>query len=115
MEISAVYLLNRLGYRIVEVFRHWYLNGFLKISHWSLNFLERLDRLFALRVTIKHWFQPLYQDYSVIGYVWGFIFRTLRIVSGLAAYGFFIAVFAGIFTAWSAVPIYVLYQIIINL
>lgn len=115
MEVSLVYLITHLGRRISDFFRHWYLDGFLKATHWFLNFLERLDRIFALRITAKNWFQPLFQDYTLIGYLWGFVFRTVRIAVGLLIYAFFAIIFAGLFLLWAALPLYSMYQIITNL
>jgi len=80
-----------------------------------LGFLEELDKFVALRITAKNWFKPLYQDYSIIGYLWGFIFRTIRILIGLAIYLFLFFVSIGIFILWAFIPVYVIYQIFINL
>src|SRR3989344_8781183 len=107
--ISLVYLLKHLGRRVLDFFRHWYIDGFLKISDLALAALERLDRSFALRITAKNWLQPLYQDYSFIGYLWGFIFRTIRIFAGLAVYAFVLAAAIGLFLLWAALPIWVIY------
>lgn len=112
--LSLVYLLTHLGRRVLDFFRHWYYHGFLRATHWSYNFLERLDRFFALRITAKNWFQPLYQDYTFIGYLWGFVFRTTRILAALTVYGFFIAISFCLFLLWAAIPIFVIYQIIKN-
>jgi len=113
--VSLVYLLTHLGRRILDFFRHWYYHGFLRAIHWSYNILERLDKIFALRITAKNWFQPLYQDYSFIGYLWGFVFRTVRIFLALIVYGIFALAAFGIFILWFLIPIYVIYQIFINL
>lgn len=110
--ISLIYILTHLGRRVLDFFRHWYWHGFLLATHWFYNFLERLDRVFALRITIKNWLQPLYQDYTVIGYAWGFIFRTARIILGLAVYAGFILLAIALFLVWSAIPPYVVYKII---
>ena len=110
-----VYLFAHLGRRVLDFFRHWYFYGFLRATHWAYNFLERLDRIFALRITAKNWLQPLYQDYSFIGYLWGFIFRTVRILAALLVYGFFAAFSFGLFILWALIPPYVIYKILINL
>lgn len=111
---SAAYLLRRLLARILDFFRHWYVDGFLKASDWSLRALERLDRIFAIRITLKNWLQPLYQDYSLIGYLWGFIFRSMRIFAGLSVYLSFLLLSVCIFLLWALLPIYAIYQIFAN-
>ena len=110
--VSLIYILTRFGKRILDFFRHWYVDGFLKASDLSLGVLEQLDRIFAIRITAKNWFQPLYQDYSIIGYLWGFIFRTIRILAALLVYGIFVAASFGLFLLWALIPIYAIYQII---
>ena len=113
--LSLVYLLTHFGRRVLDFFRHWYIDGFFRAVHWTLNGLERLDRSFALRITAKNWLQPLYQDYSIIGYLWGFVFRTGRILAALLVYAFFLALSAALFLLWASIPLFVVYQIIINL
>lgn len=112
--LSLVYLLTHLGRRILDFFRHWYLDGFLWATNLTLNILERLDHFFALRITAKNWFQPLYQDYTVIGYIWGFIFRTLRILAGAAIYAAAAVLAIAAFLFWAIVPLLIIYEIILN-
>jgi hypothetical protein len=113
--LSVVYIFTRLGMRLLDFFRHWYVDGFFKAVHLTLNFLERMDHRFALRITFKNWLQPLYQDYSFIGYLWGFVFRTIRILVGLVVYMLFVAFALGLFAIWAAIPLYVIYQVVFNL
>ena|SRR3989344_5796052 len=113
--ISLFYLLNHLAKRVLDFFRHWYADGFIRASDWTLSGLEQLDRRFAVRITVKNWFQPLYQDFTVIGYIWGFIFRTIRILVGLSVYSVFILSAIALFALWSAMPLFVIYKIIISL
>lgn len=115
LDISLVYIITHLSRRVVDFFRHWYVDGFLRSVDWTLSILERLDKRFAIRITAKNWLQPLYQDYSIIGYIWGFIFRTIRIFVGLAVYLAFILTATLLFLGWAAFPIFVIYQIIANL
>ncbi len=114
-DISLVYLLNQLLRHIVDFIRHWYVDGFFQAVDWTLDILERLDRRFALRITVKYWFQPLYQDYTLIGFAWGFIFRTVRIVIAVVVYLILIVCALALFLAWAAIPLGVLYKIFTNL
>jgi len=115
MGISLIYLLNQAGYRVLEFFRHWYVGGFLTASHLSLNVLERFDRIFAFKITLKNLFQPLYQDYSVIGYLWGFVFRSFRLIAGSIVYGALVLISVTLYLIWVAIPIYIIYNILINI
>ncbi len=112
--LSLVYILTNLGRRVLDFFWHWYVDGFLRASDWSLQALERLDKIFALRITFKNLFQPLYQDYTLIGYMWGFIFRSLRLFIGSVLYLSFFILSVVLFLIWALIPIYTLYQIFAN-
>ena len=110
-EISPIYLLRHAGYRVVEFFRHWYIHGFLRAGDWTIGILERLDKWFALRITFKNIFKPLYQDYSFIGYGWVFIFRSGRPLAGGIIYLVFIFAAIALYVAWAVFPIYALVKI----
>ncbi|MDO8467036.1 MAG: hypothetical protein Q7S83_02740 [bacterium] len=107
MSFSLVYLAHQFLYRIYEFLRHWYVGGFLTITHRTLAVLENLDQTLALWVTFKYIFRPLYQDYSVIGYVLGFIFRITRLFMGGLVYLIIVAVAMVIYLAWAGLPIYI--------
>lgn len=114
-DISLVYLLNYFSRRVRDFFRHWYASGFLKAVDWTLHIFEGMDRRFAIRITAKNWLQPLYQDYTIIGYIWGFIFRTIRIAVGLIVYTVVLAAAVSLFLTWASLPLLVVYKIFSNL
>ena len=63
-----------------------------------------MDRSLAFRVTLKHIFEPLYKDYTVIGRIVGFVFRFFRLVIGLVAYAVFGCLFLSFYLAWVLLP-----------
>lgn len=79
------------------------------LTHSGLNIFERLDRSLALRVTLHHIFEPLYQDRSVIGYVLGFIFRIIRVIVAFLVYGVIAIIFIAAYIIWAAYPLYLIY------
>lgn len=112
MTSILVYLGNRFFYRFREFLRHWYKDGFFFFSRRLINFLERLDRYFALKVTLRYLFQPLYQNYTFIGYVLGFIFRGIRV--GLAGFIYFLIILVWLvfYLFWAFIPLGIIYKII---
>ncbi len=108
MSFSIVYLVNRLFYRVYFFFEHWYWGGLRFFVRTTVNALESLDRYFALRVTFRYWLRPLYQDYSAIGYVLGFIFRTGRLFAGSLVYLIVISIGIAAYLFWSAFPAYII-------
>ncbi len=112
MASALVYLGNRFFYRIGEFVRHWYKDGFYFFFRRLIDLLERLDRYFALRVTFRYLFQPLYQNYTFVGYVLGFIFRGVRLAAGGFVYLCVILVWAGLYLGWAAIPIFIIVKIL---
>lgn len=110
MSFSVVYLVQRFFYRIYEFIRHWYGDGFLWFVRHTINFLESLDRFFALRVTLRYWFKPLYQDYTAIGYILGFFFRSGRLIFGGLIYLAVAIAALALYLIWALVPAYILYK-----
>ncbi|MDP3947111.1 MAG: hypothetical protein Q8Q41_00250 [bacterium] len=114
MNFALVYIGWRTLHRFAEFFRHWYVVSFYLIGRYLISFLERLDRTLAFRITLKYLFQPLYQDYTVIGYILGFIFRSFRLVVGGAIYAVVILVALGLYLAWLLIPVYIISRIVLG-
>lgn len=101
------YIFDSFFNEIFDFFRHWYKNGFIRISQTAVSVLNFLDRYLAVRVSLNNLLRPLYQDRSVIGYSLGFIFRLIRIVLGAIIYLAVILAFSAVYLIWAAFPIYV--------
>ena len=112
--ISIVYILNRYLFRIYYFLYHWYVRGFRKIANWAINFLEKLDYSFALRINLKNIFQPLFQDYSIAGHVLGFISRGIRIIVASIVYAVFMVFSLMLYLTWATIPVFAIYKVIIN-
>lgn len=112
--MSVVYILNRYLFRIYYFLYHWYVRGFRRVSNRAMNYLEKLDYKFALRINLKNIFQPLFQDYSVMGHVLGFVSRSIRIVVASIVYAVFIVFCLALYLAWAAIPAFAIYKIMIN-
>lgn len=106
--MTAGYLLKQLVAWVTDFFRHWYVEGAFFISKALMATLSGLDRVLALRVNVKNIFRPMYQDNSFIGYAFGFIFRSARIIIALTAYIFVSAVFLSVYLIWAAIPPYLI-------
>ena len=109
MDFSLVYLVERFFYRIFDFFHHWYDDGTRSFGRSFINTLTKVDQSIALKVTLRHFFEPLYKDYSIIGRIMGVIFRSARVVIGVAVYLFLLSLFLFIYLAWLATPILILY------
>lgn len=109
---AFIYLITRFFSRIRMFLKHWYFDSYKKTFHLLVNFLEYLDKFFAIEINFRHIFEPLYRDRSVMGYVIGFLFRTIRIILALIIYlaVVFVAIF--LYLIWLAIPPFAIYKII---
>ena len=101
---AVIYLFHRFFFRLADFFHHWYLDAIRYFIHWFISFLERLDRFFAIRITLRHFSEPLWKDYSIIGRVMGPLFRFARILTGGAVYAVCTLLFLAACVAWILFP-----------
>lgn len=90
------------------------MHGSRKIAHYFISTLEEMDRSLAVKVTLKHFFEPLYKDYTIIGRILGVFFRSGRVLIGGVIYILFSVVALAIYLAWLLIPIVVLVGFFIN-
>ena len=104
MAFAPAYLIQRFAYRIIDFFHHWYVDGSRAIANKFMLTIEAADQSFAVKITLRHFFEPLYKDYSVIGRILGVIFRTGRIIVGGAVYLLISIAFAVFYVIWVGIP-----------
>ncbi|MBI2278797.1 MAG: hypothetical protein HYU81_01900 [Candidatus Brennerbacteria bacterium] len=104
MTAVFVYIIRRLRYRIAEFFRHWYVKSVRMYFNFILDCLARLDYVLAWRITARHLFEPLYKDYSFVGYVLGFVFRSVRLLVAGMVYAALFGVALGSYFVWLLIP-----------
>ncbi len=106
------YLACQAAYRIRQFLLHWYVHSYFIFGGRALKTLERLDQVFALKVTWRYFGQPLFKDFTYIGYFLGLIFRASRILVGVVIYSLVACIFTAGFIIWSLTPVYLLLGII---
>ena len=109
MDFAPVYLIQRFFYHLVNFFHHWYVDGSRNIGHRFVTTLEGTDQTLAIRITVRHFFEPLYRDYTIIGRILGVIFRTGRILIGGVIYALITLIFLLFYLAWIATPVLILF------
>jgi hypothetical protein len=115
MDFSVVYLARRFIYRFVDFFHHWYVDGSYAIGRHFMSTLTAADESFAVAITLRHFFEPLYKDYSVIGRILGIVFRSVRVVIGGVCYLILAAVFVLVYLIWLAIPAIIIFYVAKNL
>ena len=105
MTFAPIYIVYRLFYVIGLFLRHWYIDSFYVSAKYARSLFLRMDRVIAARVTLINFFQPLYQDYTILGYIYGFIFRSLRLLIGATIYIILGALAILLFGTWLLIPV----------
>ncbi len=109
MDFSVVYLARRFFYRFLDFFHHWYVDGSRAIGRRFMKTLTAADRSLAVAITLRHFFEPLYKDYSVIGRLLGIVFRSVRVAIGAVCYLFLAIVFMILYLIWLAIPAVIIF------
>ncbi len=112
MPLFLNYIFNRFIYRVLDFFRHWYINSFYIYTYRVISFLRKIDKRLAIVITWRYLFQPLYQDRTFIGYFLGFLFRIGRLVFAALVYFLIIAVAILFYLVWLAIPVFLAFKII---
>jgi len=98
-----VYILKTIGLKIVLFLKHWYIDGFWFAYKNYMFVMRMLDREWALFVTVKHLFKPLYQDYSFAGYFIGIGFRIVRSIMAFFIYLVITVIFIFLYLVWCGI------------
>src|ERR1700722_15603383 len=112
MDFAPIYLVQRFFYHIGDFFHHWYVDGSRAIGNKFMVTLTAADQAFAIKITLRHFFEPLYKDYSVIGRILGIVFRTGRILVGGVVYLLISIAFAIVYLVWLAIPAGLLWYVV---
>ena len=91
----------------INFFDFWWKSSFL---WWKEKFgkaMFRMERTFAVKINFFNIFRPLYQDYTFIGYTFGFILRATRVIVGSLIYLIIFILFAGLYLVWALLPFWI--------
>lgn len=106
--ILPFYLVSLFLHQLRLFFQRWYVGSFRAYGSCLLRLFHNLERVFALRLTFRNWFLPLYQDYTLLGYAFGFIFRSLRIGVAILIYLILAVIALSFYVVWLLLPLYFL-------
>ena len=92
----------------------WYSKGFLKVLKGSADFIKDIEQTFGFMIWVKNLFVPMFGQKDIAGRLISFFLRLVQIIfRGIALLIFILLVFIFIII-WLILPIFVIYQILIN-
>ncbi|MDD4761445.1 MAG: hypothetical protein PHZ25_00235 [Candidatus Pacebacteria bacterium] len=103
-----VFIIQSFFLRFFLFFKHWYYDGFFFSIRKIISILTFFDSFFALKITALNLFQPLFQDYSIIGRLISFPFRIILLFSGFLLYITIISCAIFLFLLWSSFPLLII-------
>jgi len=107
-----IYIFKTIFQKIWYFLWHWYVGGFGFVYRYFMFVMRSLDREWALFVTIRYLFKPLYQDYSFAGYFFGIGFRLGRAILGSIIYFIITVVFIFIYLVWCGIIPFLIFKIL---
>ncbi len=108
-----VYLGERCLFRIADFLRHWYWESARVYFNFVLDQFHNLDRFLAFRITLRHLFEPLYGDYSLVGRLLGFPLRIMRLAVAGLTYLILGGAAGALYLAWLILPFYLTARIFV--
>lgn len=112
--ITAVlyYCITRLKRGFFGFFEGWYKDGTSFFIAFFFSVIKRIDRVLALKITIRYFFTPLYNDRTFLGYILGVVLRSGRILVAVPIYLFVTIGMLSLTLVWMLVPIFFVYKIV---
>ncbi|MDO8592758.1 MAG: hypothetical protein Q7R92_03235 [bacterium] len=93
----------------------WYWRGFFNLLISLKNFLVDKQRSLALLVWLKNIFRPMYGQFDWQGMLVSFFMRLAQIIFRSLALLFWLIAAAGVALAWLILPLFAVYEIILQL
>lgn len=113
-DIGAIfhYFIIRIERSFIGFLRNWYEGGFYAFMKFLFFAMERVDKVFALRITMRYFFTPLYNDRTILGYILGVLLRSCRILISLPIYGGVGFIILILMFVWMILPVFIGYHVI---
>jgi len=93
----------------------WYTKGLLQSFTWAVGVVTYSEKVLGLGVWVKNWFRPMYRQTDLTGRLISFFMRTVNILAKSVAMIFVIAFAVLVFLWWLILPLFIFYEIYINL
>ena len=112
-QFALVYLVHRVFVFIGNFIHHWYIDGSRFFFTTAQSIFLQVERTFAVSTTLGHFFEPLYQDYSIVGIIIGPLFRLGRVLTGIVVYILLGVPYLCLYLVWIGAPIGLFFYIFI--
>lgn len=108
---------DRLGNWFIMLMFFWLIDGPRRYWKKVFGLILGFEDTWATFITLRYFFRPLYQDYTIIGRIIGPFFRLFRIIIGIMAHLFLLTVsffiFLGLCLVFWGAPLFFLINLFI--
>lgn|SRR3989338_5270352 len=108
-------VISELFWDIIKFPLWWYSRGFVKLILKLKNLLRDKERSLSFFVWLKNIFRPMYGQNDVAGFLISFIVRSFQVVFRGAILLFWSMIAISIALIWLVLPLFVIYQLILQL
>jgi hypothetical protein len=77
--------------------------------------MRRIDTVFALKITVRNFFVPLYNDRTILGYILGVVLRSARVIVSVPIYVGVWMICVGCALVWMSIPPFLIYKMIVSI
>mgnify|MGYP001604042776 CR=1 FL=1 len=112
MSSALGYLAQRFFHNIWVFLYDWLVGGFWAILRMTKGIILGLDRHLAFVITLRHFFEPIFGDFELLGRILGFFFRTLRVMVALLVYSLVVLFAVIAYSLWLLLPFGLFYLVL---
>lgn len=111
----SIKITSELFWDIVKFPLWWYSRGLLKMVLRMKSFLRDKERSLAFFVWLKNIFRPMYGQNDIAGFLISFMVRLFQIIFRGIVLLFWSLISLSVVLIWLILPIFVIYQLILQL
>lgn len=93
---------------LIDFLDFWFYHFPQRMIRSFFDFVYYTDKFFTLRANIRNFTKPLFGDYSPIGYVISFIYRSFKIITGCLIYFLVFCGYCIFIISWLLLPVFLL-------
>ena len=94
---------------IALFFEYYFIRQTTVLWRFFFEQFAHLNRVFGITANMKHFFEPLYRDYSFGGYIFAIPWRACLIVAGLISSICLFVLFLSMWIFWVGLPFFISY------
>jgi hypothetical protein len=93
---------------LIDFIDFWFHHFPRRITRSFFDFIYYLDKFFGLKANLRNLTQPLFRDFSIVGYAIAFSYRLIKVFTSGIIYLFVALLYLIFLILWIFLPIFLL-------